>query len=154
LHCSSAHTPTKTQNGLRLIEQKKQLARAMGGVTGAFGLASLPADLVGLAWLQLALTVEIAALYRINLKADSARQELIELFWHLSGMGPVQRAAPRVLGRIAGALFEKGGLKLMGRAVPLVSSPLSAYLNNQHIQSAGEEALRYYGGFSKLKRAT
>jgi len=46
-------------------------------------------------------------------------------------------------------MLEKGGLKAIGRALPLVAAPVSAYLNNQHIQQVGEEAIRFYEGFAK-----
>jgi hypothetical protein len=33
--------------------------------------------------------------------------------------------------------------------MPLVAAPITAYLNNQHIQSVGEQAVRFYEGFDK-----
>src|SRR6476659_3010036 len=39
----------------RVIDQKKQLASMVGGVSGVFGLGSIPADLVVMAWLQIVL---------------------------------------------------------------------------------------------------
>jgi hypothetical protein len=49
-------------------------------------------------------------------------------------------------------MLEKGGLKTFGRAVPLIAAPISAYLNNRHIQEVGDEAMRHYAGFDKAHR--
>ena len=45
-----------------------------GGVSGVFGLISLPADLVFMAWLQIILLVDVATLYKVNLKSARARR--------------------------------------------------------------------------------
>jgi uncharacterized protein (DUF697 family) len=149
----SAHPRELAQ---RLIDGKKEVASMVGGVSGVFGLVSLPADLLVMSWLQIALLVDIATLYGVNLKSPRARKELLDLFAYASGLGPVQRAGPKVLGRVAGKLLERGGLHTFGRALPLVAAPVTAYLNNRHIQSLGEHALRYYDGFRKAheKRRT
>jgi hypothetical protein len=87
--------------------------------------------------------------YKINLKADAARNELFDIFGYANGLGPVTRAGPKVLGKLAALLLQRGGLETLGRAMPLVAAPITAYLNNQHIQAVGEEALRRYEGFDK-----
>ncbi|HVG62532.1 MAG TPA: hypothetical protein VNA24_28470, partial [Hyalangium sp.] len=46
-----------------LIEGKKALASMAGGVSGVFGLISVPADLVFMSWLQIILLVDVATLY-------------------------------------------------------------------------------------------
>jgi hypothetical protein len=133
----------------RLIDEKKQLAGMVGGVSGVFGLISLPADLVFMAWLQLVLLVDVATLYKVNLKSERNRSELLDLFGYANGMGPLHRASPKVLGRVAAKMLEKGGLGSLGKAVPLVAAPITAYINNQHIQSVGDQAVRFYEGFDK-----
>jgi hypothetical protein len=138
----------------RLVEHKKTLAGMVGGVTGMFGLAAAPADLVVTSWLELGLLVDIATVYKVNLKADSARQELLDLYGYSTGIGPLKRIGPRVLGRLATTLMERGGLKVFGRAVPVVAAPVSAYYNNQHMQTLGDEAVRHYEGFTKARRKT
>jgi len=140
----------------RLIDNKKALAGMVGGVTGFFGLAAVPADMLVMAWLELGLLVDIATAYKVNLKAQSSRQELLDLYGYATGLGPMRRTGPRVLGKWVAAALERGGLKTFGRAVPLVAAPVSAYFNNQHIQNVGEEAIRHYEGFSKarIKRRT
>ncbi len=143
----SAEAKEKAQ---RLIDGKKALAGTFGGISGFFGLVSVPADLLLLAWLQLVLLVDIATLYKVNLKAEPARRELLDLYGQITGIGPIQRAGPKVLGRVAQVLLEKGGWGLMGRAVPVFAAPISAFLNNQHMQGVGEEAIRYYEGLKKV----
>jgi hypothetical protein len=135
--------------GQRLIDNKKNVAGMVGGVSGVFGLASVPADLLVMSWLQIILLVDIATVYKINLKADAARNELFDIFGYANGLGPVTRAGPKVLGKLAALLLQRGGLETLGRAMPLVAAPITAYLNNQHIQAVGEEALRRYEGFDK-----
>ncbi|MBX7101400.1 MAG: EcsC family protein [Myxococcaceae bacterium] len=133
----------------RLIDSKKSFASMVGGVSGVFGVVTVPADLLVMVYLQLSLLVEIATLYKVNLKSDRSRSELLELFGYANGVGPVQRASPKVLGKLASVVLQRGGLHTLGRAMPLVAAPVSAYLNNQHIQRVGEEAVRHYDGFGK-----
>jgi hypothetical protein len=133
----------------RLIDAKKDIASMVGGVSGIFGLISLPADLLVMSWLQIVLLVDIATVHRVNLKSPRARRELLDLFAYANGIGPLQRAGPKVLGKVAGKLLERSGLQTFGRALPLVAVPVTAYLNNRHIQTVGDQALRYYRGFRK-----
>lgn len=134
----------------RLVDQKKSYAGMVGGVSGAFGLVSVPADLLVMSYLQLQLLTELATLYRVNLKAANARDELLDVFSHANGIGPMQRSGPKVLGRVASILLGRGGLDAAARAVPLVAAPISAYLNNHHIQQVADEAVRHYDGFAAL----
>jgi len=133
----------------RLIDEKKGVAGMVGGISGVFGLISLPADMVFMAWLQLVLLVDVATLYKVNLKSERTRGELLDLFGYANGLGPLHRASPKVLGRVVGKILERGGLGSLGKAVPLVAAPITAYLNNQHIQSVGDQAVRFYEGFHK-----
>jgi hypothetical protein len=92
------------------------------------------------------------------LKSEREREELLDLFGYANGIGPVQRSSPRVLGSLAAVLLAKGGLKSLSRAMPLVAAPISAYLNNQHIQQVGDAAVRHYDGWvhahEKQKKAS
>jgi hypothetical protein len=141
-----------------LIDSKKQLAGMIGGVTGIFGLVTVPVDLVGMVYLQLSLLTEIATVFKVVLKNESARSELLDLFGYTNGIGPVRRASPKVVGSLAALLLSRGGLKVISRAMPLVAAPVSAYLNNQHIQQIGDAAVRHYDGWlhahEKTKRAS
>lgn len=138
----------------RFIDDKKTMASLIGGVSGIFGVLSVPPDLVVMTYLQLQLITEIATLYKVNLKSESARGELLDLFGYVNGIGPVQRASPKVLAKLASYLLTKGGLHSIGKSVPLVAAPISAYLNNQHIQSVGDQAIRHYDGFDKAAEKT
>ena len=136
----------------RLIDEKKSLAGMVGGISGVFGLLSLPADLLVMVWLELKLLVDLASLYKANLKAESQRTELLDLFAQSNGVGPFTRSTPRAVGTVAGFALARAGLKTVGRAVPLVAAPISAWLNNTHIQRVGEAAIRHYEGFGKARR--
>ncbi len=142
----------------RFIDSKKQLAGMVGGITGVLGVATVPLDLVGMAYLQISLLTEVGAVFKADLKSERGRQELLELFGYSNGIGPVQRASPRIVGSLAGALLRRGGLTVLGRAMPLVAAPISAYLNNQHIQRIGDSAVRHYDGWvhaeQKKKKAS
>jgi hypothetical protein len=138
----------------RLIDQKKSVAGMVGGVTGVFGVITVPVDLVGMVYLQIALLAEVATVFKVNLRSDSARAELVELFGYANGVGAVQRASPRVMGSLAGVLLARGGLSSVSRAMPLVAAPISAYLNNQHIQAVGDAAIRHYDGWQHAHEKT
>lgn len=138
----------------RLVDEKKQVAGMVGGISGVFGLAGLPVDLTVMAWLQLVLLVDLATLYKANLKSERARNELLDLYGYTTGVGPMHRSGPRVLGKVAEVLLNKGGLQTLGRAVPLVAAPVTAWLNNQHIQRVGDDAVRFYEGFHKAHAKT
>lgn len=132
-----------------LVDGKKALAAATGGVSGVFGLLGLPADLLVMAYLQLALLVDVATVYKVNLKGERARAEVLDLLGFANGLGPLQRAGPKLFGSVAGRLLEKGGMATLGRGVPLAAAPITAYLNNRHIQEVGEQAVRFYEGLRK-----
>jgi hypothetical protein len=136
----------------RLIDAKKSTAGMVGGISGVFGIASVPADLLVVAWLQIVLLVDIATVFRANLKSASTRHQLFQLFGYANGIGPIQRASPMVLGKVVGNIIEKSGLRTVGRALPLIAAPVSAYLNNKHIQTVGEAAIRHYDGFEKARQ--
>lgn len=141
----------------RYIDSKKQLASMLGGVSGAFGVVTVPVDLVGMVYLQLSLLVEIATVFKADLRTERGTKEVLDVFGYANGIGPLERAGPRVLGTLASMVLKKYGLKAFARAMPLVASPISAYLNNQHIQKVGDSAIRHYDGWAhaqeKGKRA-
>lgn len=142
----------------RLIDSKKGLASMVGAMTGVFGAVTVPLDLIGMVYLQLSLLTEVATVFKLSLKSERERQELIDLLGYSNGIGPLQRSGPKVVGSVASILLARGGLKVLSRAMPLVAAPISAYLNNQHIQQVGESAVRHYDGWvhahEKSQKAT
>ena len=139
----------------RLIDQKKTWAGAGGAVSGLFGLVSVPADIAFVTLLQLALIMEIALVFKTNLKSDRARSEVFEVLGYSNGADTVNlasRAGPKLLARVAEAMLTKRGLASLGRVFPVVAAPVTAYLNNKDIQRAGEAALRFYGTIRQLPR--
>ena len=58
----------------RLTDTKKTWASTGGAISGLFGLALVPADLVFVTVLQLTLIMEIALLHKVNLKSDRRRE--------------------------------------------------------------------------------
>src|SRR5689334_20538907 len=77
-----------------LIDSKKGLASMMGGVTGVFGAVTVPVDLAGMLYLQLALLTEVATVFKLPLKSEREKQELIDLLGYANGIGPLQRSSP------------------------------------------------------------
>ena len=139
----------------RLTDTKKTWASTGGAISGLFGLALVPADLMFVTVLQLTLIMEIALLHKVNLKSDRARDEIFEVLGYSNGADTVNlagRAGPKLLARIAEKALTKRGLAQIGRAVPVIASPVVAYLNNRDLQKAGEAALRFYGTIRQLPR--
>ena len=152
----SAGTPELAQ---RLTDVKKTWASTGGAISGLFGLAMLPADLAFVTALQLVLIMEIALLHKVNLKSDRARDEIFEVLGYSNGAATVNlagRAGPKLLARVAEKALTRRGLAQFGRAIPVLASPVVAYLNNRDLQRAGEAALRFYGTMRQLdhKRRT
>jgi len=140
--------------GQHAIESTKGLASLSGSVSGVFGLVSVPADLLVMAWLQIRMLADIATAYGVDLRFRRARTELLGVLGEANGVGALQRSGPRVLGKVAAVLAERGGFATVGRAMPLVAAPITAWLNNHHIQLVGEAALRQYDGFVRAAAKT
>ena len=139
----------------RLIDAKKTWASTGGAISGLFGLALVPADLVFVTVLQLTLIMEIAVLHKVNLKSDRARGEVFEVLGYSNGADTVNiasRAGPKLFARVVEKILAKKGLTTLGRALPVVAAPVVAYLNNKDIQRAGEAAVRFYGTMRQLPR--
>ncbi len=137
----------------RLTDGKKTLASMGGAVSGLFGIALVPADLAFVTFLQLSLIMEIALLHKVNLKSSRSRDEILEVLGYSNGADTVNlagRAGPKLVARIAETALTKRGLAQLGRAVPVIASPVVAYLNNRDLKRAGEAALRYYGTLREL----
>jgi uncharacterized protein (DUF697 family) len=149
--------PSATSQELaqRLTDTKKAWASTGGAVSGLFGLALVPADLLFVTALQLTLIMEIALLHKVNLKSDRARDEVFEVLGYSNGADTVNlagRAGPKVLARVVERVLTKRGLAQLGRVVPVLASPVVAYLNNRDLQRAGQAAVRFYGTIRQLSR--
>ncbi len=138
--------------GQRLIDKKKAIAGTSGAVSGLFGLVSVPLELSFVTYLQVSLLVDLAVLHKVNLKSERARDELLDLLGYANGVGPLVRAGPKVLGRITQAILARGGLPGVGRAVPVVAAPLTAWLNNRSLSRVGTEGLRHYSQEEKRRK--
>lgn len=138
----------------RLIDAKKTFAATSGAVSGMFGLLSVPADLVLVTYLQTVLLVELATLHKANLKSARGRDELLDLLGYANGVGPIMRAGPKLLGRIALTLLTRRGLPWIGRAFPVIAAPVTAYLNQQALERVGQQALRHYTRMLKAPEPT
>ncbi|MGZ6126315.1 MAG: EcsC family protein [Myxococcales bacterium] len=139
----------------RLTDSKKTWASTGGAISGLFGLALVPADLVFVTVLQLTLIMEIALLHKVNLKSERAREEVFDVLGYSNGADTVNlagRAGPKVVARVAEKVLTKRGLAQLGRVVPVLASPVVAYLNNRDLQRAGEAAVRFYGTIRQLPR--
>jgi len=146
----SAEAPEVAQ---RLIDHKKAWAATGGAVSGLFGLISVPADIAFVTALQLTLIMEIALVFRVNLKSARARSEMFEVLGYSNGADTVNiasRAGPKLFARAAEKVLAKKGLAQLGRVVPVVAAPVVAWLNNKDIQRAGEAAVRFYGTMREL----
>ena len=138
-----------------LISSTKNWAGTGGAISGLFGWLTLPADLAFVTALQLSLIIEVALVHKVNLKSDRAKEEVLEVLGYSNGADTASfaaRSAPQIVSRVAQALLTRGGLKGLGRAVPLLAAPVSAHLNNRDIQRAGEAAMRFYGTIRQLPR--
>lgn len=138
----------------RLTDSKKMWASTGGAISGLFGLITVPADLAFVTALQVLLIMEIALVHKTNLKSDRAREEVLEVLGYSNGADTVNlagRAGPKILARVAEKILAKQGLAQLGRAVPVLASPLVAWLNNRDLQRAGEAAQRFYGSIQQLR---
>jgi hypothetical protein len=129
----------------RLIDHRKAQAGAEGAISGIFGIFGIPADLVLVTYFQICLAVEIATLFRRDLKSRRAQDELVDVLAYANGMGPATRSGPKVVAEVARALLTRGGLPSVGKAFPIVGGLVTAYLNNRDLQRVGDEAVRFYG---------
>src|SRR2546428_512042 len=102
----------------RLIDAKKTWASTGGALSGLFGLVSVPADLAFVTALQLSLIMEIALVFKANLKSDRARTEVFEVLGYSNGADTVNlasRAGPKLFARVAEMVLTKRGLASLGR---------------------------------------
>lgn len=170
----------------RVISAHRTLARVEGVSAGAVvsfaemttlvgtaGTMTLPAaavtltgDIIGLAWIQVRMTLIVAALYGHD-PADPARVKELLTLTGVYGVGPAgaaanaaargsQRVGKRLLNRylkgealktlkqlfrFVGIKFSRAGLI---RGLPLVNMPINAVVNDRATAALGKKASDYY----------
>lgn len=146
----------RAQIAQRLIDEKKRQATSGGLVVGLFGWLSIPADVAMVGWMQFTLAIELALLHGVNLKSASGRAELFDLLGFKGselGLLTLVQAAPRLARRASSALARRVGWRTVGRTVPVLAAPITAWVNNRDIQALGDEAIRRFETFRKVRTA-
>ncbi len=128
-----------------ILDRWAKVAAVEGGITGFFGLAGVPMNLLLFTYCQVAVTVSIAETYGIELRGQSGEDALLDIIGKAHGVEDVVRNSPRVLGALARALAFRHGLGIVGRMVPMLAAPISARLNQREMQGVGREAMRRFG---------
>ncbi|MEO1335344.1 MAG: EcsC family protein [Myxococcota bacterium] len=128
-----------------ILQRWRRIAMVEGGLTGAFGLMGVPANLLLFAYCQLAVVVAIAEAYGVALDGEAGETALLDVLGKAHGIEDLVRASPKVLGALARALALRHGLGTLGRIIPMVAAPISARLNRNELQRTGSEALRRFG---------
>ena len=136
-----------------MLERWRRLATVEGGLTGAFGLAGVPFNLLLFTYFQLAVVVSIAETYGVALDGEAGEEALLDVLGRAHGIEDLVRSSPRVLGALARALALRHGLGTLGRLVPLLAVPISASLNRRELQRIGNEALRRFGNVVMIEAA-
>lgn len=141
----------KAELSRRLIDAAKERAARRGMISGLFGWMSIPADVAMVGWMRLVLSIELAVLHGVNLKSRSGRAELFDLMG-IQGddVGSLARATPRLVKRATSSMARRLGWRSVGRAVPILAVPISAWVNGNDIERAGVEALRRFDTFRKV----
>ena len=78
---------------------------------------SLPADLLVMAWLQMTLLVDVATLYKVNLKGVRARREVLDLFVRASIPFSIEFFSAQTLRQSAAAFWTSS----LSGAVPVTA---------------------------------
>ena len=136
----------------KLVEEKKNLAGLVGGIAGSMGFLGIPMDMLATTWLQASLLAEVASVFEVNVRTARGVKQALELADNANGVHPFWRVLPKTLSGAAMALSKRLGSFGIGKALPVVSAPVSAYLNLRHLQAIGEEAIRHYDGFPKARQ--
>ena len=159
------HSP---QDAARVaVRRHTRLAQVEGAVLGVGGMVTSAADLVGLAWVQSRMVFFVAAAYGYDPAHPMRPAELLALHdlyetpaaarAALDGLGEslAFALANRTLTRGREQTLRRKLLSFVGRrvakraavrAIPFLSSPLSAIQNGRVTAELGERTLRYYGG--------
>ena len=144
-----------------------RMATAGGALTGLGGALTVAPNVLGLIWIQSRMVFFIASSYGFDPAHPMRPAELLVLHEiyptaaearaALDGVGtplPLQVLDARLSKgkdvelrkRLFRYAYRQAGKRLALKAIPLLSSPLSAAENARATSDLGETAIRYYGG--------
>jgi hypothetical protein len=162
---AATHGPEKMARAAKA--RHVRLAAAGGAATGLGGALTVVPNVLGLIWIQSRMVFFIAASYGYDPAHPMRPAELLvlgeiyptaaEARAALDGVGtplPLQmidatlsRDADQALRqRLIRYAYRHAGKRLALKAVPILSSPLSAAQNARATSDLGARAVRYYGG--------
>jgi hypothetical protein len=162
---AATHDPARMARSARA--RHVRLAAAGGAATGLGGALTVVPNVLGLIWIQSRMVFFIASSYGFDPAHPMRPAELLVLHEiyptaeearaALDGVGtplPLQmidatlsRNADQALrDRLFRFAYQQAGRRLILKAIPLLSSPLSAAQNAQATSDLGAKAIRYYGG--------
>ncbi len=133
-----------------LVEKKRSLAGTGGMISGSFGIAGVPLDIVMVTYLQISLAVEVALLHGVNLKSKTAQRDVLDVVARGNGVNTLYRGGAPLLARFALMLLRRRGWPSLGRVVPVLAMPVCAYLNSRDLTRVGIAAHRHYEGIALL----
>jgi hypothetical protein len=149
------------------VRRHARMARAEGAVIGFGGAITAAADLVALAWVQSRMIFFVAAAHGYDPAHPMRPAELLALHGLYETPAAAREALDGVGRSLAAALadrtFDRGrdqtlrrrllgfvgrrvARRVVGRAIPFLSSPIAAVQNGRLTAELGTQALRYYGG--------
>jgi hypothetical protein len=162
---AATHDPARMARAARA--KHVRLAAAGGAVTGLGGVVTVVPNVLGLIWIQSRMVFFVAASYGFDPAHPMRPAELLVLHEvyptaeearaALDGVGtplPLQmvdatlskNADVALRERLLRYAYRQASKRLALKAIPLLSSPLSAAQNAQATSDLGARAIRYYGG--------
>jgi hypothetical protein len=149
----------------RAVQRHVRMARLEGATLGAGGALTAAPDLAALAWVQSRMTYFVAASYGFDPHHEMRPAELLALLEYfetpaearasLDGLGQPLALAyvesrmsreRRLTQQLARFLGRRIARRLLGRLIPFVSIPISAFQNSRATAELGRKAIAYYGG--------
>lgn len=165
-HCTLARVEGVSAGAAVSLATMTTIAGSAGTLTLPAAAVTLTGDIVGLAWIQIRMTLIVAALYGHDPQDQARVRELLTLNG-VYGAGPsatVANAASQASQRVGKSLlmrylrgdvlqtlkhlFRLVGIKFgragMLRALPLANMPINAVVNERVTAALGKKAAAYY----------